>query len=326
MRREIPVSSNDKNPELLRVVQEEVMPQEREKREFMYEGEIEKTEAHVRWINTALDLIQQKLMELGLRDELSDELPISIDRIHILNGESYDAVTDDSSDHEREMGMYHPVIDQVFVRDMENQLELFLTTLHELIHYFSHRTDFLKVFSDGDVNLRERRVGYRNLNYGSDPHEHFRGLNEMVVEWVGFQIASDNEALIKSSLSGDPVDPENLVGSEIWDPALIWNDGAIFIDILEGIAKYRGEELKDTSNRIERGLFTGEMMHLRDIEKAYGENALRILSYYRTTIKVRDGMTVAEVNSMIREYFDSGMDKQERALLGKKILESIEEV
>lgn len=318
------MSSNDKNPELLRKVQSEVMPKEREDRENMFEGEITKTKEQIQIIHTALDLIKKKLLSLNLIDDLSVELPVSIERIHILTKESYPVVVADGSYDDREMGVYHPILDQIFIKDTEDRLEVFLTVLHELIHYFSYRTDFLGVFDDESVDLRERRVGYRNLNYGKDPHEHFRGFNEMAVEWVGFGIAINDEDAIKQAL-GLKSDKDKEHVDDIWNEALIWNDAPLFMSILEGISKYYEEDLLDTSARIERGLFTGEMMHLRDVEKVYGKKALRILSYYKSTI-IKEGVDMQALNSMIEDYFMSiETSAEDREALGKRILGMVED-
>jgi len=46
--------------------------------------------------------------------------------------------------------------------------------------------------------------------------------------------------------------------------------------VLEKIAKNNKEKPEQVWQRFKKGFFTGEMMHLRDVEKTFGKGALRV--------------------------------------------------
>ena len=316
MRREFPIISNKRNPELLDKIQREVMPEQREKFEEMFDGEIEKTEEHIRYINTALDLIKKKMLNLGLIEDLSVDLPINEKRIHICSEGAYRDLV--GVDGDNELGEYHGILDQVFIKNNKNSLRIFLIMLHEIIHYLSRNVDYLKVFDDDSFDMTVYRSGYRNLNYSENAHEHFRGFNEMVVERIEVAIIGANADAVRNALGMEFSD------DDIIDAFDCWANLHFFSAIVDRISKYYKEEKIDTIKRIERGLFTGEMMHLRGVEKAYGKKALRILSYYKSKI-TKEGVDAEKINSMIERYFmNEDMSLQERGVLGEEILSFIE--
>jgi hypothetical protein len=71
----------------------------------------------------------------------------------------------------------------------------------------------------------------------------------------------------------------------------------------------KGETKEDVWKRFKRGEFTGEMMHLRDVETAFGAHSLEILAM----------MESRKFNKRILKYF-STKDLIERERIGKKII------
>jgi len=151
-------------------------------------------------------------------------------------------------------------------------LETFHTLLHEMIHYYS----FHKI----DLNENNRLYQVARVGYNEYDARNFVGLNEGLTELIVSKILSGNIKDIKNNIAyfGD----EN-VSDEDKESFFRPKKGRYsqFLSML--IKKLSEKELAtedDLLKKLEEGMFTGEMMHLREIEKTFGNNSLRILAYY----------------------------------------------
>ena len=86
--------------------------------------------------------------------------------------------------------------------------------------------------------------------------------------------------------------------------------------IIRKVAQDRNEDEIAVWKRFKRGMFTGEMMHLRDIEHAFGRGSLRVLA----ALNWESNHTIPiELIPKIKEYFDSD-DDEKRDEIAKEVL------
>src|SRR3989344_2351043 len=150
---------------------------------------------------------------------------------------------------------------------------LFDSTLHEMIH----AAGVSAKNTSGEIS----RVGYLQINTNdSGTHEHLRGFNEGIVEALAQEWSSKHREKIKALLHVDDADFEHPI---LQARNSYGTEQKVANAIAEGIAGAKQETPETVHRRLARGHFTGEMMHLRDIDTAFGKGSLRLLAAIRST-------------------------------------------
>ncbi len=255
-----------------------------------FEGEPEKTPEELEVISTINDYIQQEFEELNL----GDAPVISPEQVHILPTKIYKELTKSEGG-----GRYIPENNTSLCEKGTNRLQLYAVMLHESIHMVSAQKYYAKTkIERGELN--EYRTGYGTKNV-LDQHEHFRGLNEAVVENTTKDILYKN----KNHL----IEKFNITEEESRNTHLSYAGYRAILDVIIGkVAKRKGENKATTWKRIKKGQFTGEMMHLRDIEETFGKGGLRVLGALGSGTK---NLPEEETNEKILQYFTTE-DESER--------------
>ena len=266
-----------------------------EKGRERHEGELEKTPEELEVIATINEYLKQEFEEMGIKDTPS----INPEQIHILPPEIFKKYSKNGS------GVYSPMYNSTICKREENRLQLYKTMLHECVHMVSaqkYHADIKK------KDISEYRTGY-GLKNVMDQHEHFRGLNEAITENITKDILHKNkDNLIKKF---------NIPEEESNNTNLSYTDyRAILNVIIKKVAKYKGEDEAIVWKRIKKGQFTGEMMHLRDIEKTFGKGSLRVLASLGSGTK---DLPEEEINEKILRYFTIE-DIAERDSIAHKVL------
>lgn len=219
------------------------------------------------------------------------------ERFHVMSEEWFDKEVKD----ENTLASYYTFEDAaVFSRGRTGTpLVLYQSIFHEAIHAASLQ----KHWVDGKENgVGSYRVGYRIQNLANDRHVHLLGLNEAVVETTTEEFVKRNAHTIVRRLG---VSREELSRAEfLYAPFRM-----VLRELCEGVASFQGIASSEVWKKIKRGQFTGEMMHLRDIERAYGSGALRVLDALQVSTQVNqrteDIQAVDEKNKKILEFFQS---------------------
>jgi hypothetical protein len=247
--------------------------------------------------------IEQAIFEINqYRDEIAEELglpkpiPLKPSQIHLLPPEDFQErypnySADVWANHEN-------VGDGIFLKYKPRLRSLDITKmvlLHEGIHVDSFRAFFTRNV-DGQAidNLTgETRSGYATGKPMQErEHEHFLALNEAVVQKITWEKIRDRIPTVVNN-------PTYIVEIGILDA------------IINRIAEVNSEDEQIVWKRIKRGLFTGEMMHLRQIERVYGKGSLEILA----NLKMDD---LEQMKKAI-EYFKT-TDYSRRAELSEQLL------
>lgn len=261
------------------------------------EGEGEKTFVEKENIDLANQLIERLFDRLGL----DGYQPIDEKQVHFLDQEVFSKHFSDSQADAfvktTESGVY-------FNRDKGPELSKDLAALATLVHEFIHLASHQKFYINTETkDVGDYRVGYR-VGAENEENSGFRGFNEgavMVAEiqalHLGFDLLRDKFNLKPEDLNA-PIYPYHQ------------NQGLV-VGLAKKISKHRQEPLGASLIRLLQKQFTGELMHLRDVEDIYGKGSLRLLARYGS----KDGK---QEDDLIFEFFNT--DNQTRREELKKVL------
>lgn len=250
-------------------------------------GEYQKIEDDNRIISTLNNYLQEELEVLGL-EGIDD---INPNQIHL-----YPSATYKQKFPKVDATAFHEAFDKVINIDADEvdvigRLQFFKGLLHEMVHVASKSKYYLKA----DKSLKATRSGYHIANPIKE-HEHLKGLNEAVVEKTTRDIFDKHRLEIIRDFD---------ISLEDYSKEAKYLDYYdLYIEVLEIIVKRvadtNREKEDEVWNRFKRGIFTGEMIHLKDVEKAYGKGALRVLDILES-----DKMYVApeETIEWVKNYF-----------------------
>lgn len=228
------------------------------------DGEYDKTQEELKFIEMSNEYIKEELRTLGINDVDS----LKTEQFHLVDEEAYEKL----DAKESFVAFIAPMESAAYINKdtMRHRLELYKTILHEAVHIFSLEKNQV-VERDEEAYISNYRTGYTNVaGIHEDKHEHFRGFNEAVTDLIAVDILRKHEDEIRSSLKLRPEEEQLPVPSESYVELLI--------AIMHKIAEKQNERYADVWKRFKKGYFTGDMMHLRDIERTFGKGALRFLA------------------------------------------------
>ncbi|NCU41927.1 MAG: hypothetical protein EOM19_04375 [Candidatus Moranbacteria bacterium] len=249
-----------------------------------------------------------------------------LERIHFLQKKKYEKIFGES------WGVYAKERDAIFMPEKftyrgnlspERERALRLRTLlHENIHSLSYEEDMV---SKHTGKLYARRSGYLFSSLDGKITK-FRGLNEAINEKICFELFKDNqEELCK--LFSDSEKKDWIFHSYSYP-----FEGSVLEYILFEVAKKTKKSQEETWDELRKGLFTGEMRHLKKIDRVFGPGSLRFLSVMGSIEE--DGVNAnffgkagdddfwkMRNNQCFRSYFsNSGKTFEQRFSLVKDIL------
>jgi len=263
------------------------------------EGEIEKSPEVLLVVEKISEYLNEEFQLLGIKTPAS----ISADRIHIVDEEWLKKRFPGVGAN----GIYDPLTDSIFIKNSDQRLQSYKSMFHEAVHYAS----FKSYHADWKARvINPRRCGYTAYNPREAGHEHFRGLNEAVVDKTVRMILRKHQAeLIRELRIGE---------NEGRQRVSYCNEYMDVLDVIvDKIAGKKKEDRDAVWRRFQKGEFTGEMMHLRDVEEVFGKGSLRVLAALDSGIKSSVPEETAEQN--ILKYFQTD-DVKLRDKIAKEIL------
>lgn len=265
----------------------------RRRENIFHAAKLRKTLEEESAIALADDFLKRDFADLDI-----PEIPeLRADRFHVMSDEWFEKNKEKGT-----RGSFHPFKDNVVLSRGRagTPVQLYKTIFHEAVHSVSrivHRVDTEKKVID------EYRVGYSITNTfrDDDVHTHFAAFNEGVVEMIVEEMFRENGSKIQQAL---PVSDRDLAGVKFaYVPFRL-----VVKAICRGLAGVSGAHPIDVWKKIKRGQFTGEMMHLRDIEHVYGRGALRVLDALQldpdAIIEEKDEVTKSK-NEQVFQFFES---------------------
>ncbi|MFA5831114.1 MAG: hypothetical protein WC878_04785 [Candidatus Paceibacterota bacterium] len=277
------------------------------------EGEIEKTRKQLEYIEFAEATLEKTFKKLSIPHEGRFVEP---EQIHFLAKEIFEkkfpGVVCDAGGLFRtsEQAIY---MNNEAVSSGSNPDDREMFNLEDLTHECIHLSSRLKYHASVDaqkqVSVGSYRTGYLVISPENGERK-FNGFNEGVV-CITQRMLLQGEAAELEKRFGITQEQLADIGYGIYVP----NQKLVYA-LVEKIAKHRREKPGFSLTRIIRGQFTGEMMHLRDIEQIYGKKSLEILAKFQSS---QDPKNSQERDKLILEYFQSD-DPQERSDLKDIIL------
>lgn len=268
------------------------------------EGEPPKTAEELKFIEKLNGYLRQEFEELGL-PEKPEILP---EEIHLLPHEVYA-----KRFPRRKAPAFSDPMDQVVYVDKDTHKydegpSLYMTITHEAL---GHLASFRSYHSERrGWEASTYRFGYRIHQPYEASHEHFRGVDEAVIERM---VLDDIWGKHRRELLGDlGIRDEELEGAR----KAYAGEIRILDEVTQRIAEKKNEAEGTVWRRFKRGLFTGEMMHLRDVEETFGKGSLRVLAALGSGTKE---LPREEINQKILRYFQTE-DEKERERIAKEVL------
>ncbi len=243
-----------------------------------FDNELEKTEEEIIKIKKVENAINEELSYLGL----NPDFVIQANEVHIIfqkignplilengvfnSGDGQIKIIRDNNPMRFLLNITYQLTSKAFNKNVEKREKEFRTLIHESTHKASHLKYIVNV---KEKKLDSYRTGYRLA--GREDSNLFLGLNEAVVEKTTKDILSHIHSLKNENFK--KIQDVNFNSrSGYWSQLLTLNK------ILEKIAQKKNEKKEDVWSRFKKGQFTGEMMHLRDIEKVFGPGSLRVIA------------------------------------------------
>lgn len=263
-----------------------------------YTNELEKSEKAKEIIGFVNACLKKEFDKMDLKFE---EIPIQ--KIHIFSKEGFEKTFFDKK--ESLSAFSSAILKEANIKASDVEIAgVFKAILHEMIHLASYNVYFANANNE---ELKESyRTGYFNNQYQSENyHFHFMGLNEGTIDLVASEIVQENLHTILKMLN---------IKEEDWKDVNWYHDESNLINrIAEKISTQKGEDFDDVYNRFKKGLFSGEMMYLRDVEKVYGQDSLRIFSYLNSSVEKDDNKGI-ELKEKIYEFFETGNEERRKEL------------
>lgn len=285
-----------------------------QRRENLFqEGELKKTPEELAAIEFFDELLKMEFLDLDI-PEVPELRP---ERFHIMS-EAWCDENMGTSDY----GAYFSFGDNAILsrRRSGSRLDFYNTISHEAIHSVSRQKHWIDVEKK---KINSYRVGYRIQNPVGENggHVHLKAFNEGVVETTVEEFFTRNSQEIGKRLS--------IPESELTKCTFGYtNFRRVVKGLCYGIARAQKGKPQDVWKKIKRGQFTGEMMHLRDIEYTYGKGALRILDALQGKsddpgMQGRDEQ-VDEKNEKIIQFFESySLEEREREAIRGELAREI---
>lgn len=282
-----------------------IVKKEKDKWNQKIQGEYEKTKEESKAIDLINNFLQQEIKELNVEPKDS----ILPNRVHFIDGQIAKSLEIESD------GVYSTRKDAVFINKdnfIDGRLNFYKNILHEIIHYYSFNS---LIAIDSTKDIKNYRSGFVSHNpEDTSRHEHLRGFNEAVVEKVLQDILRKNRDFLIKEL--------NITNKEIKSRenavSYYTKESDLLNIIIDELAKFKNKNPDEIWKDIKKGLFTGNMMFLRDIEKVFGPGSLRVLAVMDSKGSNKNDSEERLFNNL-DEFFKTKNQKQ-RDILAKQIL------
>lgn len=244
----------------------------------LFESEEEKTPQDEAVINELFSILAKEYQDLDLPEDYFYEL--NKNKIHFLSNDEFIKAVPFAKDVKIGASAY-PDGSYIIRREaFSTPLQFYKANLHELIHSASFKR----------FNLNQDQLNLEKIGYKADK---FSGFNEAMTDLMTMEFLEKNKEDLRHLINFSDEEFEALEKS-------LYPYYSVVEKIVDSIADNNQEDKQETWERFKKGMFTGEMMHLRDIEEKYGQGALRKLASlgYKK-----------EVDQEVFDYFSVDEDK-----------------
>jgi hypothetical protein len=226
----------------------------------------------------------------------------------------YDEIVDTVLNQRRKKYDEETMEQRDFLQNINNQWFLHVC-IHEMLHlhgYTKWKKDPIldiqitsRMGYETTINkkilrkMQFKKIGGRNIENEEYKLLHFQSLNEAVVEKMALSM-SDKERMDMEIAD---------VAYECSTPTCYKKERTLLEKILKMIAEKQGRDMDEVWHDFQRAHMTGNLMHLRMIERALGKGALRLYAGLRTG----DDKT----HDMFVEFIETDNEKKKKKLFSK---------
>jgi len=233
------------------------------------EDGLEKTAEEIKVLNDFNDFLGEEFEEMNLPFK-----DVPQDRIIFLNSESFDKL----GEKEFKTALYDNynnviVANHGYEEWESKRLFWYKAILHEMIHFVSFQKNLLIKKEDNRTQINNLRVGYRGR--GKEvKNDIFKGFNEGMTDLIVMDILKKHKEELALDFNISKEEEEEFISTkkQFYEYAFFIND------LIKRIAEKTDKDEGEVWKKMKEGCFTGEMMHLREIERVLGKDSLKILS------------------------------------------------
>lgn len=277
------------------------------------ENELEKTPDELKFIELMNSFLSVEFEELGI-DRPSKILP---EQIHLFDKDGFKKNFSDTKYSFHQHSTKAAYID----KEGKSRKRLGHTIVHEAIHILSSK----KYFRDAKGNHGMTKSGYlhvqspiregdrsdinKRFKLSNLKHEHMRGFNEAVIDVMAIELLGKN--------SKNLIDEFKITNEEIKENLVGYVEFVEILNIvIDGVAERDGKSKEEVWKKFKKGVITGDMMHLREIEKTFGSGSLRVLAFMGTNDATK--LSEDHATQKIKKYFETDSE-DEREKIAEEI-------
>jgi hypothetical protein len=239
-----------------------------------------KTPEEVESMIAALNLLRQEVVRLTAAEPAIEVKP---EDIHILE----DKAADVEGESRLLAGRAFQDCGEAIVVDVEGVgvMQMLHSIVHESTHLYSSSIATVRESADDETELEQWRDkgGYAStarFSPGRFTRNNFEGLNEAIIEQISLSVITDlyhkQEEIFEKEIYNDLdftlfMSSFHRIGS--YSEAIL-----IVQSIVRRIAHETSRDEDEVWDEFKKAMFTGSLMHLRQIEEVYGKGSLRYLA------------------------------------------------
>lgn len=214
--------------------------------------------------------------------------PIAIENIIILDPDEYDKIIGSDS-----RGSFKPNHKLIFLKRTKG-VGQYHALLHEMIHHQSSQV--FVTYPESAPNVE--RLGY-HIYERNEREEKLMGFNDGVTELLTAEILNRHKNEILSNLAYFK-DQSSYAKMEI-DDFFKGNrgDGAFVEMLIIKVAQKTKQSEEEIWKTFKTGMLTGNMMHLKIIEKVFGKGSLKVLAKHGS----RNADNTRLTSGLVYDYF-----------------------
>lgn len=257
----------------------------------LFTEELEKTEFEKDIILLGDVILENEFERLGL--QYNHFIPE--EHIHVLTEEMGNEVLPNGSS-----AVFDPYEQQICIvrRDNESKIQIFHDLLHEMVHCVSK----IKYKISEDDSIHNYRIGYAIKNKEKDK-KFLEAFNEALTEDLTQDLLYRNKEHVFEKFN---------IKNFKQSPGAYEKEIELVDLIIKGISNFNKEPEHLIRDRFYKGLFTGEIMSLRDIENCFGKSSLQILS-------LLDTEKTTSLLPLYVKYFSINTSNEERHVIKENI-------
>lgn len=305
--------SGEGSPELEKETQD-LVDASREHGTDLFPHELEKTADQVWFLEKIEEYFNEELRAL----EIQEPVKVDPNRYHFLPRGSF---LRHFPEARNSLAVYQQRLFGIFIGAgaTTRSPELFHAVFHESTHAVSYQS-IIAHLKQGKGILSEYRGGYSFRDSDNPERFEFVGLNEAVTEKTTIELLTRHIEELRARLNFSSEDAK-----ELQEENPVYKKYIDLVNILiSAIAQHRGQNPETVWQRFKKGMFTGNMMHLRDVDRIFGNGSLRLLSSVGFVQGEHEGQEESsqhvEMTEQVVHYFKTD-DPVER----QKILERLKE-